>query len=527
MCGIGGYQCFDKYDDRLSVAIPIIALLMEQRGRVSWGWTDGEGDIVKSMGEISKGFNPSFFGYKQAALHTRQPTTGNRVKENSHPFKIGNLIGMHNGVVHNHDELQKKYERKCEVDSEHIFHHIDEGKDLSDIRAYGAIVFYKDGVLHLGRFNGGSLTLVRTSIGWLFASTREALDVALQFSGLRDGAIFYKLKEDRLYKIVGKDIVKDMKLNFGEYNKQTYGTWENNKWVPNNGGGRAASTFSGYSGGYGGGNNSNHFQTTTAAAGKYSDKDGEYTTENINGKWYKVRGAGQGRILTAIDYDPTQKSGGKASRKNGKKAGASTVNDRITQLLEAAAATRTQVTDYKADEYPCQYCNDVLKNGDLFGMIDNGEILCEYCSLAYAPDDIVGGILANVLPTEVMLVEAFFNEHDRPEDKYVTCDECDEKMGKGEWFACGDNEFLCLDCYMDKHKVKSVDDYDIEASSTAFPTEAKEEKVDEVVEKKEALDADGLALFNQQLTEQIQAAFGTDQEDELDNVVPFKNSMIM
>lgn len=516
MCGIFGYECTGKYDDRLNVAIPIAAIHMEQRGRVSWGWTDGRTEVIKSMGEISKGFNPSFFGYKQAALHTRQPTTGARVKENSHPFKIGNIIGMHNGMVRNHDELQKKYERKCEVDSEHIFHHLAEGRSLEDIIGYGAIVFYKDGVLHLGRFNGGSLVLVKTSVGWLFASTKEALEVSLQYSGLREGAIFFKLKEDRLYKIVNGQLEKDMKLNFGSYNTSEYGTWENNKWVPK-GGGRPASTFPNNhsTSTYGG----NYHGTTTLY-----DKDGQYTIETINGKKYKVHGHGQGRLLTAIEDTPA----GMATRSNSgkKKVGSSEVNNRIADMLIAATAAKSQKKDRTADEFPCEYCNDMIKQGELFGMLEHGQVLCQYCCCSYPePGELIGDILADMLPTDVMLVEAFFGDHDNPKDKTITCDNCNDKLEGSEWFAAASNNtFLCLGCFMEKYKKTTVDELEQkeeqDAAAIAFPGTTSHQIPSD----------DELAIFNQQITESLERLSDASQdepEEGINNVVPFRTQQIM
>jgi len=56
--------------------------------------------------------------------HTRYATLGKPEKNrNNHPIRTGNTIGTHNGSIHNHKELFKKYnmERYADVDSEAIF----------------------------------------------------------------------------------------------------------------------------------------------------------------------------------------------------------------------------------------------------------------------------------------------------------------------------------------------------------------------------------------------------------------------
>lgn len=72
--------------------------------------------------------------------HTRYATLGTpKVNKNNHPIRTGNTIGTHNGSIHNHKELFKKYnmERHAQVDSEAIFRLYEtseSAKDFSDNR---------------------------------------------------------------------------------------------------------------------------------------------------------------------------------------------------------------------------------------------------------------------------------------------------------------------------------------------------------------------------------------------------------
>jgi glutamine amidotransferase-like protein len=52
--------------------------------------------------------------------HTRQPTHGDVTEANAQPFICGNTIGIHNGVLGNHEEIAKKYDvpLTTDVDSE-------------------------------------------------------------------------------------------------------------------------------------------------------------------------------------------------------------------------------------------------------------------------------------------------------------------------------------------------------------------------------------------------------------------------
>lgn len=214
MCGIAGFVKHGESEPMLPVIMGLLGIFMQQRGTDSWGYTDGK-TITKDKGWLEEGWQYNFGLTDAAALHTRHATTGEVTAENSHPFQIGDIIGMHNGVVYNHSELNKKYKRTLAVDSMHIFAHLAENIDLSGIEAYGAIVYWKGGLVHLGRFHGGSLTVAKTTFGWLFASTKWAIEQALRFTNtLHTLQAYIEPKEGKLYVINGGNLVKIAQLNF-------------------------------------------------------------------------------------------------------------------------------------------------------------------------------------------------------------------------------------------------------------------------------------------------------------------------
>ena len=218
MCGIAGYHCIGEFDPRLNVALAVLGIAMQDRGKHSWGFTDGKDEVVKVKGAFADGFDGELLGRSTAMVHTRFGTVGAQTAENSHPFRIGRILGMHNGQVYNHREFAQKYDIKYEVDSELIFHQLDANRDLSEIEAYGAIVFVEGGVIHLGKFNAGQLQIVQAEWGWLWASTAEAINNSIRMSGLTDTCIReWKLEQGKLYQIWDNELVEDSRpLSFSE-----------------------------------------------------------------------------------------------------------------------------------------------------------------------------------------------------------------------------------------------------------------------------------------------------------------------
>jgi hypothetical protein len=442
MCGIAGHSCWTDYDKRLDIVMPILALYMENRGRKSWGWTNGE-QIVKDLGEISEGFNPSFTGYRQSALHTRHPTTGSLSKSNSHPFHIGNVIGMHNGVVRNHEQLQKKYNRTCSVDSEHIFHHIADGLDTEEIIAYGAIVFWQEGKLYLGRFNGGELTLCKTEAGWVFASTKSAISKALSLAGLTKGTEFYSLDEDKLYSIGEDTLYFERKLKFGEYNTQTMGTWEN--------------TYNGYTNNYGffdwdspgswvevlGADNktvkTKIWKPDTAASSNSSQ-----TTVNgfVNRNSNQSRSTGNVEVMPAIPEKDLQL----------------TPQDRIMRLIENAAKAIDH--EHKGESWPCSSCKVKLFDKMPYFITDDEipQILCETCG-NIDKDSCINEEPLLQLPDEIGLVSAFFY-NTNTDDAKITCEGCNEVLEGDEFFvATKDHEYCCVQCFCMAYEQETEQEY--------------------------------------------------------------------
>lgn len=241
MCGIAGYVCNDEYKAELDVMFPLMGVFMQTRGVHSWGYTDWV-NIDKHVGALDDSFGTEHRGAKQAAIHTRHATEGAKVADNSHPWEFdGKLIGMHNGIVYNHKELNKDLGRNFEVDSMHIFQHIIEGRDLSDIEGYGAIVYQSEGKIWLGRFNGGDMCVARAPWGIVYASTQDAIDNAFRIAGLPE-PVYYQINDGVLYFIENGLLYKtDNKLNISrgyvatKWSDVDWKDWQGGSWLDEQG----------------------------------------------------------------------------------------------------------------------------------------------------------------------------------------------------------------------------------------------------------------------------------------------------
>ena len=226
MCGLIGYTSDGvKADPRI---LRILMTANDKRGGHSTGYYDGDclnKVIGKSDGLPMPKKTEIFIG------HTRYATHGEKTIANQHPFQYGDVIGAHNGVVHNYREVGEKFGLdKTEVDSQMIFKALNKSNKLDT----------------LGKFSGALATLFTLGDGRLYTYRKtNPLWVGRDgnggeyFSSLRDVMIkdckltnVFQLKEGRVYiweegKVINKvDIEHDpvaskyraVKKQWWEYN---------------------------------------------------------------------------------------------------------------------------------------------------------------------------------------------------------------------------------------------------------------------------------------------------------------------
>lgn len=228
MCGIAGYVALENADQsQLKAAALILGLEIQHRGGQSWGTLDSQDQIIKGLGLISNSFVLPRVMPSAYVIHTRYATHGGITLENQHPFTQGGVIGVHNGVISNHQDLNQKYNRQFVVDSQHIFQHINDGLvNLADIRGYGAIVYKQNGSIFAGTFNRGDFEVANTPLGKIYASTRTAVKNACRFA---DIPIFsWDVFEDNaIYELTAAGAFKRFEIAA----HGTHAKWDDNKDV--------------------------------------------------------------------------------------------------------------------------------------------------------------------------------------------------------------------------------------------------------------------------------------------------------
>lgn len=211
MCGIAGFSINPK-DDHINARLLAQSLLLgiEHRGKDATGaaWLDRRGNwVTQKRDRTATDFVPDLALDKRATvaiLHTRMWTQGKPENPlNNHPIHANDIIGVHNGMVSNDDELIRDavkaigYERLGEVDSEGIFAAIaatgktgDLMKTLEEIEAKMAIAWVdqaadEKGILHLARGDSSPLIVAQTENGSLvFASEVGTLQDAAKACGI-------------------------------------------------------------------------------------------------------------------------------------------------------------------------------------------------------------------------------------------------------------------------------------------------------------------------------------------------------
>lgn len=205
-CGIFGFSLKEKTSSSVArlamMKLKVLGIYNESRGRDSCG-IYVNGNIVKGVGKV-KEFT-DFIEENTLAVpkgnftviaHTRQSTRGANTEENAHPFLINNrLIGVHNGTIHNIDDLCRDNEltpSDYKVDSLALYTIIEKvGYEvLNKYKGYAALAFtyaedpsvlylyhgasqtYKDGTLWEER----PLYFLEADEGIYFSSTKESLN---------------------------------------------------------------------------------------------------------------------------------------------------------------------------------------------------------------------------------------------------------------------------------------------------------------------------------------------------------------
>src|SRR5918998_5522461 len=196
MCGIAGYSVdVDSDVDRTLAAQALLAAIAERGADASgYAWRGaGTGVTVhKQRAGASSLLDwlevPA--AATQALVHVRDYTKGHpTIEANNHPIRHGSVVGIHNGIIVNDEEIFVRYgfsraEPEMTVDSEAIFalaEHADGHAEALE-ELYGAMATaWMDerlsATLFLARAVGRPLWVGTGACEFFFASTRDALEV--------------------------------------------------------------------------------------------------------------------------------------------------------------------------------------------------------------------------------------------------------------------------------------------------------------------------------------------------------------
>ena len=204
MCGIAGFSAGrnHNFDARVLSAALLTEIVARGYDATGMAWTDRDGKVWYSKIDqdaasfIDTHLDELDADAKTVILHTRYATKGSpEVEGNNHPIVRPGIVGVHNGVIPNDDEVFEmlQTDRLAQVDSEAAFALLAEGGmhptdalTLLDGRVALAWINTDEAdTLHVARWQGSPLAIGQSRLGtFVFASTLSMLAKAGRQAGL-------------------------------------------------------------------------------------------------------------------------------------------------------------------------------------------------------------------------------------------------------------------------------------------------------------------------------------------------------
>ncbi len=201
MCGIAGYSLAPESCLERTLAAQTLLAGIAERGADAVGYAYREPGathavVVKQRTPASELLDRVSVPADTAELlvHVRDYTKGHpSIAANNHPIRHGRVVGIHNGIIVNDDELLADHscaraEPRMTVDSEAIFalaaHSGNDPRALEDLHGSMAAAWLDErepGQLFLARGVGRPLWTGQGREGIFFASTKLALEVVEHF----------------------------------------------------------------------------------------------------------------------------------------------------------------------------------------------------------------------------------------------------------------------------------------------------------------------------------------------------------
>jgi glutamine---fructose-6-phosphate transaminase (isomerizing) len=203
MCGIAGFSVSPRSALNRTLAAQSLLAGIAERGADAVGYAHrGPGREVavrKQRGGASTLLDRISIPAEatQALVHVRDYTKGHpRIEANNHPVRHGAVVGVHNGIIVNDEELIvfhdiRRHEPEMTVDSEVIFALAERARGrtrraLEQLYGSMATAWLDEGrdELIVARGMGRPLWIGTGREELLFASTEHALELAERFAGV-------------------------------------------------------------------------------------------------------------------------------------------------------------------------------------------------------------------------------------------------------------------------------------------------------------------------------------------------------
>jgi glucosamine 6-phosphate synthetase-like amidotransferase/phosphosugar isomerase protein len=204
MCGIAGYSLSGSTTVERTLAAQALLAGIAERGADAVGYAHrcpgGPVEIHKQRSGASALLEQVLLPHDatEVLVHVRDYTKGHpRIEANNHPIRHGAVVGVHNGIIFNDDELMERHgferaEPLMTVDSEAIFALAEaaEGRAaaLEQLRGSMATAWIDErrpGTVFLARGVGRPLWTGQSREELFFASTKAALEVVEKFLQLK------------------------------------------------------------------------------------------------------------------------------------------------------------------------------------------------------------------------------------------------------------------------------------------------------------------------------------------------------
>jgi glucosamine 6-phosphate synthetase-like amidotransferase/phosphosugar isomerase protein len=196
MCGIAGYSISSESGLHRTLAAQALLAGIAERGADAVGYAHrGQGGRV-SVHKRRSGATALLDelhvprAATQVLVHVRDYTKGHpTIEANNHPIRHGAVVGIHNGIIVNDEEIFARYgfaraQPEMSVDSEAIFalaeHSESSVEALEELYGAMATAWLDERdpeTLYLARAVGRPLWIGTAGKELFFASTRDALDV--------------------------------------------------------------------------------------------------------------------------------------------------------------------------------------------------------------------------------------------------------------------------------------------------------------------------------------------------------------